>query len=200
MEYNKPENLFLTDALKEISSFSAVGDENGVVLDNAINERAMSSMALDANENVTVVTRSMVIDGNLVSDSNVAVNGRINGNISTTKDLGVNGLVIGDTKSNSAHFSNAKVQGNINAVDSITVKDGSIIVGNLTSDNVSIDGKVKGIISAANVANFGENSLVVGEVLTSAIHMKENARVNARITLTNKNMPDADDNEFDLGV
>ena len=199
MGYNESGKAFLTDALKELENYDVASAERDVTIDKVINE-ADASHAVPGSDALTIVSKSMVIDGNIASTTAVAVNGRVNGNITTTKELGVSGLVIGDSKAEVASFNNAKVQGNVASVDQITVSDGSIILGNLSSNHVSIDGKVKGLIKAASVADFGENALVVGEVITGAIHMKENARINAKITLSNKSVTEETEEEFNLGV
>ena len=191
---------FLTDSLKEIDAYDVDKTEQSVNIDKVINEAEMGSPALGAADTITIISKSMVVDGNVASTTSVAVNGRVNGNISTSKQLGVSGFVIGDSRAESANFNNARVQGNVTSVDRIIVEDGSIMVGNLTSNHVSVDGKVKGIITAENVADFGENALVVGEVITGAIHMKENARINAKITLSNKSVTEETEEEFNLGV
>jgi len=203
MEYkdfaNQPNSEALAE-LKEIDAFDIIEDEQRVSVVDSCDESVFNSYSANDFDNTNVVSDGMVVDGNVSSDKYVAVSGRVNGNVTSAGDVKVSGLVVGDVKAANIQFNDAKVHGNSKAGGKIIVDGSSIVVGNLTANDISINSKVKGVIKAVNNVDFKESALVVGDVVTGAIHMDEGSRVNASIMLTNKNAVEISDEEFDLGV
>ncbi len=203
MEYKDFTNQLQEEAIKglqEIDAFDIIDDEQRVAVVDSCDEAVFSKYLSGEAENLNVVSDGMVVDGNIDSNKNVSVSGRVNGNVAATGDVKVNGLVVGDIKAANVQLNDAKVHGNSKADGKIIVDGNSIIVGNLSASDVSVNSKVKGVITAVNNVDFKESALVVGDVVTGAIHMDEGSRVNASIMLTNKNAVEISDEEFDLGV
>lgn len=65
-------------------------------------------------DEVTVISRNTIIDGNVRSLANMQVDGNIKGNIETTRDIEMSGKVVGDIKCNNANMNSAAMQGNLN--------------------------------------------------------------------------------------
>ena len=187
-------------ALSEIEAFDIMDDERLVSIEDVCADTGLENLSNGLSEDVSVVSSGMVIDGNVDSEKIVSVDGRVNGNIAAVGDVAVNGLIIGDVDAENITFRNAKMHGNSTADGEIDVTGTTIIVGDLTAKDICVNSKVKGVITASNNVEFKANALVVGDVITGAIHMDENSRVNASIKLTNKNIKDVDEKEFDLGV
>jgi len=193
-------NQFQTYALDEIAAYDVTTEEHRVVLDNSFNENELDHMTAGVSDNISIVSESMVVDGNIDSETAIALNGRVNGDIVTTNDMGVSGLVVGDIMAENVHFQHAGIRGNTKASGVISAENESIVDGDLTANNVSVDGKVKGTVRANGVVEFKRNALIVGQVMAGSILMDEAARINATITLVNQKSDRIDDSEFDLGV
>lgn len=196
MDYN---NQFQTDDLREIAAFDVISEEQRVIVDNAFNENELERLTGGVSDNISVISKGMIVDGNISSGAAIALNGRVNGDVRTTDDMGVSGLIVGDIAAENVHFQHAGVRGNTVASGEVTAEDDTIVVGDISATNISIDSKVKGVITAKNNVEFKRDSLIVGKVITSAIHMDESARVSATITLVNQRTDQVDDSEFDLG-
>jgi len=203
MEYKDLTNQLHTDAieeLKEIDAFDIIEDEQKVAVIDSCDESIFARYSMNDTDNINVISDGMVVDGNVEAGKYVAVSGRVNGNVTSASDVKVNGLVVGDIKAANVQLNDAKVHGNSTAAGKIIVDGNSIIVGNLSANDISVNSKVKGVIKAASNVDFKESALVVGDVVTGAIHMDEGSRVNASIMLTNRNAVEISDEEFDLGV
>ena len=203
MEYKDFENQLQSDViaqLKEIDAFDIIEDEQRVAVIDSCDEAVFAGYISEDPVNASVVSNGMVVDGDINSDKYVSVGGRVNGNVASAGDVKVNGLVVGDIKAANVQLNDAKLRGNSKASGKIIVDGNSIIVGNLSASDISVNSKVKGVITAVNNVDFKESALVVGDVVTGAIHMDEGSRVNASIMLTNKNAVEVSDEEFDLGV
>ena len=203
MEYKDFTDQFQADAinsLKEIDAFDIIEDEQRVAVVDSCDETVFAKYLEGDSDNVNVISDGMVVDGNVGSDKYVSVTGRVNGNVKSAGDVKVSGLVVGDIKAANVQLNDAKIHGNSKADGKIIVDGSSIVVGNLSANDVSVNSKVKGLITALNNVDFKESALVVGDVVTGAIHMDEGSRVNASIMLTNKSAVEISDEEFDLGV
>ncbi len=203
MEYKDFQNQVQQDVirqLEEIDAFDIIEDEQRVAVVDSCDESVFSKYSANDTDSSSVISNGMVVDGNVNSDKQVSVSGRVNGNVASASDVKVNGLVVGDIKAANVQLNDAKVHGNSKAAGKIIVDGNSIIVGNLSANDVSVNSKVKGVITAVSNVDFKESALVVGDVVTGAIHMDEGSRVNASIMLTNKNAVEISDDEFDLGV
>jgi cytoskeletal protein CcmA (bactofilin family) len=203
MEYKDFENQLQSDViaqLKEIDAFDIIEDEQRVTVIDSCDEAVFAGYISEDPVNASVVSNGMVVDGDINSDKYVSVGGRVNGNVASAGDVKVNGLVVGDIKAANVQLNDAKLRGNSKASGKIIVDGNTIIVGNLSASDISVNSKVKGVITAVNNVDFKESALVVGDVVTGAIHMDEGSRVNASIMLTNKNAVEVSDEEFDLGV
>ena len=203
MEYKDFQNQVQADVVKgleEIDAFDIIEDEQRVAVVDSCDESVFSKYSAGDSDNSSAISNGMVVDGDVNSDKQVSVSGRVNGNVTSASDVKVNGLVVGDIKAANVQLNDAKVHGNSKAAGKIIVDGNSIIVGNLSANDVSVNSKVKGVITATSNVDFKESALVVGDVVTGAIHMDEGSRVNASIMLTNKNAVEISDDEFDLGV
>ena len=203
MEYKDFQNQLqaeVIDELKEIDAFDIIEDEQRVSVVDSCDESVFTKYSAADADVVSVISNGMVVDGNVSSDRQVTVSGRVNGNVASANDVKINGLVVGDLKAANIQLNDAKVHGNSKAAGKIIVDGSSIIVGNLSANDISVNSKVKGVITATSNVDFKESALVVGDVVTGAIHMDEGSRVNASIMLTNKNAVEISDDEFDLGV
>lgn len=187
-------------SLDELKNYSVEDDEQRIIVDSIINENEYDYIGAGIPDHITVISKSAVIDGDITTDSAVALNGRLNGNVTSKEDIGVSGLVVGQINGKNVNFQHAGIRGDVNADESVSVENGTIVVGNINAKTVNIDGKVKGEVQAVNSIDFRSQALMVGKVYTGSVRMDEKSRVNAAITLVNQANDFVDDSEFELGV
>jgi len=193
-------NQFQSSALDEIAAYNVATEEHRVVLDNSFNGNELDHLTAGVSDNISIITSSMIVDGNVNSGAAISLKGRVNGNVTTSNDIGVSGLVVGDIEAENVHFQHAGIRGNTTAMGVITAENDSIVVGDISANTATIDGKVKGTVKTNGLAEFKRNALIVGQIVSGSILMDEDARINATITLVNQKSNHVDDSEFDLGV
>lgn len=188
------------EVIRSLCDFDISRVEANLTIEDPLEGITFAPGSESISMNVTVIGKSMVVDGDISTSSPVSVRGTVNGNISTTSDIGVNGLVNGDIKAESIDFNHAAIRGNSVAAKEVNLSNHSVAIGDIDGGKIVIDGKVKGNVTAKDALYFKSNALMVGSVVAGGINMEDGSRVNASITLTNKALANIDESEFDLEV
>lgn len=188
------------EAIRTLSEFDISRAQDSLRVDDPLEGIQFAPGSDEISMNVTVIGKSMIVDGDVTTSSPLAVRGTVNGNIATTSDIGINGLVNGDIVADNIDFNHAAVRGNSKAAKEVNLSNHSVVIGDIDGGKITIDGKVKGNVTATNALFFKSNALMVGSVVAGGINMEDGSRVNASITLTNRALTDIDESEFDLEV
>lgn len=131
----------------------------------------------------TVISRTMVIVGEITSTGNIDIYGDVKGSIQTDGDLKATGKVVGDMKGNSFTLNGCTVQGNITAMGSVTIGLNTVIVGDIVADSIKLNGKVKGNLTISKMAEFLENALLAGDVHSQTISMNQGAKLHGNVSV-----------------
>lgn len=83
--------------------------------------------------------------------------------------------IIGDIVASSAFRINGEVVGNIISQSKIIIGKNGIVCGNINCSEAEIEGILEGKIEVNNLLVLRENSKVVGDILTSKLHIEEGA-------------------------
>ena len=89
---------------------------------------------------LNVLGEGTTIQGSLVSNGDLRIDGKVNGNVTTQGKcvLGASGAIIGDIKAKSCDIS-GNVTGNIKVVDTLFIKASGIINGDITTTKIVIE-------------------------------------------------------------
>ncbi|MDO5331374.1 MAG: polymer-forming cytoskeletal protein [Bacillota bacterium] len=188
------------EVVQSLCNFDISRVEASLEIEDPLEGIKFAPGAEEISMNVTVIGKSMVVDGDISTTSPVSIRGTVNGNVTTSSDIGVNGLVNGDISADSIDFNHAAIRGNSVATKEINLSNHSVAIGDITGGKIIVDGKVKGNVTAKDTLFFKSNALMVGSVVAGGINMEDGSRVNASITLTNKALANIDESEFDLEV
>ena len=93
----------------------------------------------------------------------------INGNINISGDL----LVYG------------KVNGNITSSGSVNTSEGSVIKGNITSENVNISGEIHGDLIVNQKVSLNSNAVLIGNLKSSILIIEEGAQFDGISNMNN---------------
>jgi len=185
--------------LRTISEFDINKHANALRVYNPIEDVRIGADT-SYSENVTYISKKTIVDGNINSSGPISVSGTVNGDIDTTSDLGVNGIITGDITADSINYAHAAVRGNAKAVKDVNVSEEAVIIGNIDAGKLVVAGKVKGEIVADRNILFKSTALMVGSVTASGMNMEDGSRINAAISIVNKNQDAYDEDEFEMGV
>jgi len=182
-----------TDAEKDdtVNSFVPynVGrkDESAMITDAAIDNTTniFSAPKTSADNGVTTISRGTSIVGELHSDSDIEILGSFKGNIITKGNVNICGKVVGDIKGANIELTSCSVQGNITATGMLTIDSDSVLVGDTKSENLSIDGKLKGNAQTRNMITCQSEALILGNVSAAVASISEGAKLQGSIQIVN---------------
>jgi len=142
---------------------------------------AVNTAAAQEETNATVISRTMVIVGEINSTGDIDIYGDVKGTVKTEGDIRATGKIIGDLTGNSFTLSGCTIQGNINARGNVVIGQNTVIVGDIVAENIKLNGKVKGNLTIAKMSEFLENALLVGDVQAQTISMSQGAKLHGNV-------------------
>ncbi len=166
--------------------------ESAMTTDTAIDNTTNIFSAITTNfeGGTTTISKGTSIVGELHSDSDIEVLGSMKGNIFTKGNVTVCGKVVGDIKGANIEMSACNVQGNISAAGTLSIDNESVLVGDIVSENLSIDGKLKGNAQIRNMITCQSNALVLGNVTAAVASISEGAKLQGSIQIINGQIAD----------
>ncbi|MDF3001095.1 MAG: polymer-forming cytoskeletal protein [Bacillota bacterium] len=181
-EQNKITDFFVEKDL-EAERESDVDQERRKFLYNAkaVTETAASPVQDDVP--ATVISRSMVIVGEITSSGNIDIYGDVKGSIRTDGDIKATGSVVGDLAGHSFTLNGCTIQGNIKAKGNVTIGQNTVVVGDIIAENIKINGKVKGNLVITKMSEFFENALLAGDVRSQTISMSQGAKLHGNVSV-----------------
>lgn len=135
-------------------------------------------------EEITVISRNTIIDGNVRSFANMSIDGDIRGDVETTKDVELNGRVVGNMTCNNAIMLASQVQGNLQLKGNVEIGRDTLLIGDLVSGYATINGKVKGNVDIAGKAEFRADAVVFGDISASTITVDDGAIIQGYVSTT----------------
>lgn len=135
-------------------------------------------------DEVTVISRNTIIDGNVRSLANMQVDGNIKGNVETTRDIEMSGKVVGDIKCNNANMNSAAMQGNLNLKGKVRMDRDTILIGDLNSQYADVNGRIRGKLEIVGKAELKRDAIVFGDINASTIAVTDGAIIQGYVNTT----------------
>ncbi|MEG1585009.1 MAG: polymer-forming cytoskeletal protein [Anaerovorax sp.] len=134
-------------------------------------------------DNSTIISKTMVIVGDVKSADNLEVLGMIKGPVETSKELTLRGKVLGDVRGQNITMKNCAVQGNVMAENHLSIDGDSVILGDVSATDMTSSGKVKGAIIVKDLAKLEGMALVNGDITAERIIMEQGVKLNGKVTI-----------------
>lgn len=163
------------------------GGQNGFAQsgsDNGGNNPFMSGMRADNSQEMTVISKNTMIDGNVRSFADMKIDGNIKGNVETTKNITINGKVVGDLTCDNISMKNSAVQGNVRLKGQAVMANDSMLIGDLSSQVAQLNGKIKGNIEISGKIMLDRDSVIIGDIKAGSIAISDGAVINGFVTTT----------------
>lgn len=135
-------------------------------------------------DEITVISRNTIIDGNVRSLANMQVDGNIKGNVETTRDIEMSGKVVGDITCNNANMNSAAMQGNLKLKGKVRMDRDTILIGDLTSQYADVNGRVRGKLEIGGKAELKRDAIVFGDINASTIAVTDGAIIQGYVNTT----------------
>ena len=155
-------------------------DASALFTETEINAGAFSNGVFNmgdgtCSEETSVITEGMVINGNVESEGNLELKGRINGDITVRGKLNVTGYITGNSIAGEVYAENAKITGNVNSESLVKIGTGTVIVGNISSFSAAIAGAVKGDIDVHGPVVLDSTAIVKGNIRSKSVQISNGA-------------------------
>ena len=133
---------------------------------------------------LTVISKNTVVDGNIRSFADMSIDGDIKGDVETTKDIDLNGKVVGNLTCNNAGLHDSQIQGNLRLKGNVAMERDTVLIGDLTSTYADLNGKIKGNINIAGKAQLKEDAVIFGDISASTITVDDGAIIQGYVSTT----------------
>ncbi len=141
------------------------------------------NMRQDVSE-TTIISKNTIIDGNIRSFADMKIDGSIKGSVETTKNVSINGKVVGNITCDNAVMKASSVQGNVTLKGQATMTSESMLIGDLTSQVATVNGKMKGNLTVAGKAQLDRDAVIFGDIKAGAISISDGAIVQGYVSTT----------------
>ncbi len=135
-------------------------------------------------DEVTVISKNTIIDGNVRSLANMQIDGNIKGNVETTRNVDMTGKIVGDITCNNAGMAAAAMQGNVSLKGRIRMDRDTILIGDLSSQYADINGRIRGKLDIAGKAELKRDAIVFGDINASTIAVTDGAIIQGYVNTT----------------
>ena len=135
--------------------------------------KALSSKKL--SDEVSVLTESMIINGNIATEGSLDVRGSIVGNVEALGKLNVTGAIQGNSQAAEVYAENAKITGDLRSEGSIKVGQSTVIIGNVFATSAVIAGAIKGDIDVRGPVILDASAIVMGNIKSKSVQINNGA-------------------------
>ena len=143
---------------------------------NTLEQEIRSSDELRGiGDDTTYITKGTIINGNVESDGDIEILGRVDGNVKCGGKLIVGGRVAGDIETGDLYAEVANISGEIRASGNVKIGAGSVAVGNIFSETAVIAGAVKGDVDVRDSVVIDSTAVIVGNIKSKSVQVNSGA-------------------------
>ena len=173
-EKNKNQSGKKSDTANAEASDSGIKEQHMSELEK---ELRSSEEIISLGEDTTFITKGTVISGNIESDGDVEVRGRVDGNIRCSGKLIIGGRVTGDIDAGELYSEEANISGEMRVRGTVKIGVGSVTVGNIYAETAVVAGAVKGDMDVRDEAVLESTAIVVGNIKSKSVDISSGAIV-----------------------
>lgn len=138
--------------------------------------------ALSESDEISVISKNTVIEGNIRCFANLQIDGIVNGNVESTRDVEISGKVVGDITCNNASLNAAAVQGNINIKGKLRMDRDTILIGDVNAQYADINGRIRGRLDIGGKAEIKRDAIIIGDISSSTIAITDGAIIQGAVS------------------
>ena len=127
------------------------------------------------SDEVSVITESMIINGNLATEGALEIRGSIVGNVEALGKLNITGAIQGNSQAAEIFAENARITGELKSNGSIKVGQSTVIIGNIFAYSAVIAGAVKGDIDVKGPVILDSSAIVMGDIKSKSVQINNGA-------------------------
>lgn len=155
-------------------------DFNNKNLENKVEEEIIP-------EEKSVLQKDVKLIGDISCKSNLVIHGFVKGSVDCKYDLRIESKVEADLKAGSISLIGAEVNGAVDCRKEIMINNESVVNGNISCGECTVDGTVTGNIIVDNAIHIQKNAVIEGDITAREISLLQGARINGKINMGKKN-------------
>ncbi len=136
----------------------------------------------------TLISKGTTITGDIKSDGDFEIYGIVKGSVSTTGNIKISGKQTGDVSGANITLVSCTVRGNLTATDDVTIDSDSVIIGDIKTKNLVINGKMQGNVRAKNSISCQGNAIVIGDLVGATVTVNDGAKLQGKMQIFNGQM------------
>lgn len=140
----------------------------------------------------SIISRDLVIEGDLKSKSDIRIDGYVKGNITCGGSIACGGSVDGDISCDSLYLSGCSINGTITARSDVSIDPDSTVIGNINSRNLVSSGRVKGDIVTSGSTTMHEKAVFMGNIKANSIALDPGAALKGTVSVHTAELSDDD--------
>ncbi len=144
---------------------------------------ARESKSVDESQ-TTLITKGTTINGSIISDCSLDVQGTINGDIECLGKLTISGKVTGNTMASEVFVNTDRLDGSITCEGCVKIGQGTIVIGDVTASSAVFAGAVKGEIDVNGPVVLDSTAIIKGNIKAKSVQMNNGAVLDGFCSLT----------------
>ena len=138
-------------------------------------ELKSSKEIIGLGDDTTYVTKGTIINGNIETDGDIEILGRVDGNVRCAGKIIISGRINGDVDTEDLYAEDANITGEISAKGTVKIGAGSVTVGNISAETANIAGAVKGDVDIRDSVVIDATAVVVGNIKSREVQINSGA-------------------------
>lgn len=142
-------------------------------------ERKMPDLSKPSSKSVSgevsVLTESMIINGNIATEGALEVRGRIVGNVEALGKLNITGEIQGNSQAAEIYAEGARITGELRSHGSIKVGQNAVVLGNVYANSAVIAGAVRGDLDIRGPVILDSSAIVMGDIKSKSVQINNGA-------------------------
>ena len=139
----------------------------------------MDNLAETNSVETAIIPKGTVINGNITIEGRLEMYGVVNGDILSDSRVDVSGDITG----NDFYAKDSFITGQIECAQGATVRENTIILGDIKAENLVIDGAIQGKIDVRENITVGEKAIMDSDIKAKTIQVNNGAAINGHCSL-----------------
>ena len=143
----------------------------------------MDNFGTMTNMETAIIPKGTVINGNITIEGKLEMYGEVNGDINSDSRVNVAGDVTGNIRANDLYAKDSFIVGQIECVQGATVRENTVILGDIVAQNLVVDGAIQGKIDIREGITVGDKAILDSDIKAKTIQVNNGAAINGHCSL-----------------
>jgi len=143
----------------------------------------MDNFGATRNMETAIIPKGTVINGNVVIEGKLEMYGVVNGDIKSDSRVNISGDVTGNIRANDLYAKDSFIVGQIECVQGATIRENTVILGDIMAENLVVDGAIQGKIDIKESVTVGNTAILDSDIRARTIQVNNGAAINGHCSL-----------------